>query len=507
MNGLHTDGEARFRWEAIDIQSARRPPRATMNQRLTWNPPIWFALPVLAIAAGALVAYHFLFALVVSFAAIALMALVRPVRARSSRIRTFGRFEETALLLLVGGPLVLGYGFANLGVAGSVPIPLAEILLVPLVIKAIIDRPSTLNQRFLRPLALLWLFTLCRLVIDLPTWGIDALRDATIIFESAAIFVGYWAGRSAEPEYWIGRLKWIFLAVFFYASLYPWRAILLEHSPVVGLQRDVPLLGSMAGVDFAVAAGLMFFACHGSGWRRILLIVWGAVLLAVFQARSLYIIVPAAALVAGWLLRKNTRLVVASLLIAPIALLAVDGLRASGIQGRIGPLEPSFYGEQLGTILGSEGAGAGSRADRLDWMSDTIERVTSSTTNTLFGLGFGPDLALGFRDAGEGAVRKPHNDLLEIFGRMGLVGLLLFLMLLARLVLPLIPAARRGRSAPLFAFILATATIYLMGAAVQPLLAFPYGAIPLFFLLGLGFGHRQAGHTRPRPDDFKVSEM
>ena len=74
-------------------------------------------------------------------------------------------------------------------------------------------------------------------------------------------------------------------------------------------------------------------------------------------------------------------------------------------------------------------------------------------------------------------MRQPHNDYLETFGRTGIPGLACFVGLLAAVFLPVLRAARRA----------ATAIVpYLVIAAAQPLLAFPYGTVPLFTLGGIG---------------------
>jgi O-antigen ligase len=112
----------------------------------------------------------------------------------------------------------------------------------------------------------------------------------------------------------------------------------------------------------------------------------------------------------------------------------------------------------------------------------------SSLPSALFGVGLGPDLASGFRLAGDVFVRKPHNDYLEILARTGIVGLGLFLWLVGVLVVPLGMAARRSSrlEGRFCAWVLATSVCYFGIANTQPLLAFPYGAVPLFFFLGAG---------------------
>jgi O-antigen ligase len=85
-------------------------------------------------------------------------------------------------------------------------------------------------------------------------------------------------------------------------------------------------------------------------------------------------------------------------------------------------------------------------------------------------------------------VRKPHDDYLEVFARTGIVGLALFLWILIAALTPVVRRVRRGDGAEarFCVWILAASCVYLLIAATQPLLAFPYGTVPLFTLLGMG---------------------
>ena len=76
-----------------------------------------------------------------------------------------------------------------------------------------------------------------------------------------------------------------------------------------------------------------------------------------------------------------------------------------------------------------------------------------------------------------------------MFARLGLIGLGIFVLLIGAALKALIHGSRRS-AAPRERFfqqwVLANSFIYLFIAGTQPLLAYPYGTIPLFGILGAG---------------------
>jgi O-antigen ligase len=180
--------------------------------------------------------------------------------------------------------------------------------------------------------------------------------------------------------------------------------------------------------------------------------------------------------------------VVAAVVGVAVGLSLLSGAARLGVQGRLGELSLSFYVAHFRTLLGEAGPGAGTIVGRANWWTATADEWQSSLPSALFGVGLGPDLASGFRLTGDIFVRKPHNDYLEILARTGIVGLGLFLWLVGVLVVPLGMAARRSShlEGRFCAWVLATSVCYFGIANTQPLLAFPYGAVPLFFFLGAG---------------------
>lgn len=402
-----------------------------------------------------------------------------------------GRLAAQAALV---GTLVLLYGFANVGIPGGVVgVPLTEVLLLVGLVAAVGDRRGPVGRRAVRWwVALLGLAAL-RLVVDAPRFGLLAIRDALMPVEAGFLVLGYRLGRTGA-EGLVRWLRWVFLACAISYALYPAREILAAAGPIVGIQRPVPLLGQYAGAGPAAIAGCLFMLLLRP-FGRWSLIVAGLFIgeLLMFQGRGDYLaLATALALLMGLggpggrLARVRRRIaggvVVAALLAAVVFPLAPVG--------RIREVSPEFYLQHVATLFGREGPGAGTIRDRLSWYRHAWEQVRAAPYGPILGVGYGADLTGGFTVAGGVSVRQPHNDYLEVFARTGILGLVVFVGLLASLFVPLLRAARDPVGAERRFLWWATGTIvaYLVVSAAQPLLAFPYGAVPLFTFAGAGLG-------------------
>jgi hypothetical protein len=132
---------------------------------------------------------------------------------------------------------------------------------------------------------------------------------------------------------------------------------------------------------------------------------------------------------------------------------------------------------------------------RLAWWNALTTDVTSSVEGTLFGIGFGTDLTAPFglqTDVEDGRpLRSPHDFLLTVFARTGLVGVALWSVwigLWLRQALGGIRAASRGGNSAeadyrlwLMVFPVAMIVAALFGVVLEG----PYGAIPCYLLLGM----------------------
>jgi hypothetical protein len=159
-----------------------------------------------------------------------------------------------------------------------------------------------------------------------------------------------------------------------------------------------------------------------------------------------------------------------------------------GPEGRLGQVTPGFVTAHVSTLWGRDGPSAGSVEHRKQWMTTVIEEVREHRLAWLTGLGLGPDLTSGFEGNSGTLVRKPHNDYLEVFARLGLPALLLFGGVLITAWVRVLRAARRVAppEAGFLWWVVATAALFMLIAATQPLLFYTYGTMPLFVALGAG---------------------
>lgn len=409
--------------------------------------------------------------------------------------------ERATTLILVYGVMILGKGWANLGIPGAIPIPATEILFVPLAAIALMNRSTRLETRILLPLCLYATLVGIRLFFDYPVWHIFAIRDTTPALEAFILVVGYRAVMRDGVEAWSRRMRHLAVVVLIYGTLYPFVSDAGVTSPTVGLQRDAPLLDP-TGVKFSVIAMSLYFWIFGKGWVRFASLGLAIGLLAQYQARSLYVMMPIAILVSGWATRSTLRTLVRIVPAVVIAGLIIIWASANAIEGTEGPISTDFLSSHLGTLTGAEGPNAKTIDARQNFFSKTVSEVSQNPGTLIVGLGLGPDLTFGQWIGKEGQlVRNPHNSYLETFARTGLLGFTLWMWVLLGCLIPIARRARSG-SGPterFCAWILAAAVVYLGVAGVQPIMAFPYGAVPAFFLLGMGVAAAKTKRIDPEP--------
>ncbi|CAN5701984.1 hypothetical protein BH24ACT26_BH24ACT26_05010 [soil metagenome] len=450
-----------------------------------WRPIA--AASAVAIAAGLAAAIYpmgaFLLAGVVLVAAFAL--------------RDTAAMERGMMVLLLGGAVMLGYGFANLGIrTGAIPLPATELLFLPLAAFALADRRTRLDPRVLLPLSLYATLVAIRLVFDFPVWGVFAVRDTTAALEAFILVVGYRAIARDGVGPWIRRLGYIFGAVLLWGATYPWAKQIEALGPTVGLQRATPLL-DQRGVKFTVVAAGLYFLVFTTGWKRMVALGLVAGLIGIFQARTLYILFPLTILLLGWALHQFGRI---ALQLVPVVLIGAGLIVFAGsldVEGRRGEVNFQFISAHALTLTGQEGPKSGTIRGRVEWFERTMDFVTSSPGYVAVGVGLGPDLTFGMLEGDEGqAVRKPHDDYLEVFARTGLLGFTLFIWMLLACLIPIARKARSGTGTEerFCAFVLAASFVYLGVAGAQPLLSFSYGSVPLFSLLGMGVAASRPGH-------------
>lgn len=451
--------------------------------------PFWPGSLATAVVVGAIVAIK-------STIAVAILALFGALGIVHLRA---WRFVAAGLLL---GLMLLTYGFHSIPVSiiglGAVPLP--DVLLAfclaasaPVWWEAM---RTGLRQRWLLLYAALIIFVLARLTVDIPKSGVAAVRDAVFVFEVSAFLVGI-----ALSRYWYGEtltagLNRLFYVISAWYLLIPFGGLLAKISPVVGLDGAVPLI-TFTGSDFFAAIAFFWFL-RGRGVTDA---IWaGFALFAVLfrQGRITYLAVaftyvlwmlPSIRVRGGAAVRRRAIVLGAVALISLTVALAV----VPHSTGRVGQeVGLATVGRQLNTLVSREGVGSGSINDRLDWWSATVERTTSTALGPVVGIGLGEDLARGFTIVAGVQIRKPHNDYLETWARLGAVGLALWVVLIAIAV----RMALHVNHPSLSRWPIALCAIPLVIAAAQPFFAFSYGGIPYWMLLGVLAGNGDAARAQ-----------
>jgi hypothetical protein len=400
-------------------------------------------------------------------------------------------FERSLTMLLVGGAMAMGYGWANIGIPGPIPIPLTEILLLPLVALALLNPDTRVERRILVPLSLFGLLVAVRLLFDFPVWHIYALRDTTEAVEAFVLVVGYRAVMRDGVSFWIKNMRYLAGLVLAWGTVYPlFPSLTTSAGPTVGLQRPTSILDP-TGVKFSVIAAALYFVVFSKGWVRqiaVLGLVTG--LLGVYQARTLFILLPLSILVLGWAMHRLGRsfaFLMAGLLLGIGVILWAQTHAVQG--GNHQQTSLQYTTDELGTLAGHQGPHSATIAARQGFLKEDLRFVFHSPFTAVVGVGLGPDLTFGQYIGNQGQlVRNPHDDYLEQLTRLGILGFSLWIAVLLNLLVPIARAARRGfgETEKFCAWILASGLVYLGVAGAQPLLSFPYGSIPLFFLLGMG---------------------
>jgi O-antigen ligase len=422
--------------------------------------------------------------------------------------------EAWQILTLVSltGFVVLNYGFENL----TIPLgplrflPIGElVMIVALALAALRCHGSVLRRALQNPsivciLALL-LLSLIHLAVDLPNYGMYALRDSTFSFEALFLLLGIlWAVRERNVELLGKWLLFLFIVNTIYSYTFPWAEQLQTWSPSSGPFHSVPLLGNYQDLAIYLVAGALFciwVAPSVVQWPRWVLRVLAVAQLGglgVLQSRTMFVGI-ALVLVLLVLLRETKSMAqflstvawAFGALVLALSLLSAGDLK---LQGRLGTVDLSSLKKEVKSIWPSspESAELGHESDRRTWYGEVWDKARSNPQYVLVGVGYGQPLIDFISDTGQ-PVRQPHNSTLNVFGRLGLVGLSIWLVFLFTLLKRLWRAAHgsrkiKGISPPLFLWLFAFCLLGLLDSMVQPYFEFSHSAVPFFFLMGVALG-------------------
>jgi O-antigen ligase len=416
-----------------------------------------------------------------------------------------GYFAGIAPDALVAGAVLLGYlvgnrGFAQIHVPGIPLLPGEVALGAGLLFSAWrMARSKTLFVRSdgLNVFLLLWIVVCSlRLPLDFRLHGFVAIRDFAFVYYALFFFLAQtWSAQGRARRYLDACLSVGFGLVAPVAGAFTLWPEIVTRLTVAG----VPLIfikGDVAGAF--MAAGVFWFGARYAQRRT-----WLSVVLATSCAAGVLFANSRASVVAlllgaVWLaVLRERRMVKVLLCVALLGslLLAVEATVAttSGRTSRVFRLY-----ESLRTITDFSGTRTPATADlgdkpdnnrfRLVWWQAVLDQTLQD--GVWLGLGFGQDLADEFLrryyadNSDEFNVRSPHNILITVFARTGLVGLLCFLAVLGAYWLRAWRTARDRPDTGAGALWLVPGAIFI-SACFGVVLEGPMGAVVFWTTLGL----------------------
>jgi hypothetical protein len=347
------------------------------------------------------------------------------------------------------GPLIAGYllfdkAFAYLHLPGM-PLYVGEMVLAVGVLGTLAAtgylRVPVRDEPILALLGVFMFWGLIRLLPNVSTYGIDALRDSALWYYCLFAFLACAAlARSPNlPERLIAQLSrltpwlllWLTISLITvpladYAPSVPFTTVsVLSHKPGNAAIAALPVLGCMWLFPDGRRAG------SRGVWSIMALVI---IALAATQNRGGMLGVAAGAMVGLAFVRDRLRLIGHAVVIIALGLGLATLLSLKipfpGAQGR------EFSATQLvDNVLSVEGGDSpGNLGGTVEGRQELWSRVLDKQTmdgHLVDGSGFGPNLAsqVGVYDDGKDTLRSPHNSHLDILARMGLVGFSLWIAL------------------------------------------------------------------------------
>lgn len=423
------------------------------------------------------------------------------------------RLVRLPLNVIALGVAVFGYIAGNRGFAQLMPLPGVPLLPAEaalLVAGGWWAAATALERRLpwaadtLNRLVLLWIVAgTARLCFGVREYGLLALRDYAMVYYAFFFFIAQHQARDDAARRFLhglmlaatvlalpGMLLTEAFPAFFYGQL------TVNGSPLIYYKGD------LGRIFVGVGSLLLFYAAR----RRHRYWAWPVSAVMFLYVASgenraamvgLLFALGLLLLARRWKYAALQGTVTAVAASATIALAVVFGNswaeeRLHGVADRLRSLA-DLQGLASYESEDSSNKGDNNRYRQIWWKNVVIDTWEG---NPLFGLGFGHDLAKSFAQefspegAEEFAARSPHSIVLSVFGRLGFIGLGLWLALCVVLLRETWNALHRGSDVNRWAQWCAIWVI-LIGATFGVVLEGPMGAVPFWTMLGLA--HRPAG--------------
>ncbi|QGM44440.1 O-antigen ligase family protein [Methylocystis heyeri] len=417
--------------------------------------------------------------------------------------------NKYAVPLIMAGNILFSWSFSQIRLPPGGGAPLSEAVLALCFLtfstRAVLEEMGEVIC--LAPFILWWVFCIGWAALGISDYGLWALRDASQAIDSLYLIVGFNYARNDQD---LNRLvKWapwlVGLAAVNTLVGYTFRTEIAKFSPTITTEHGeaTPIFGSFdLGVTVLIWAAtyLVITAPENKSSLGRMAVAGGLVSYAIvmFQTRTGYLQL-LSMLLLFLFVRRKAGLQLLSFLPMLLLVVAVLGLAGAKISGRLGnEISMDFFVGHLGAIFGSADrnseavtAAASGVDQRLQWWTLIYEKVTSDPWSFLTGLGYGFPL-VPFTNSQGIQVREPHNSIISVFARSGLIGLFAFVWMHIELF---VNSFRSYYAARVLTFsrewqdmvlwLIAFHILLLAGAGGEDVMEKPFHAVPYYFLWGV----------------------
>lgn len=419
---------------------------------------------------------------------------------------------EPMLLVVLAGYAFFDRAFAYIHIPGT-PLFISEIV-IAFGVFALLGSRTGLSAAWresapFRILAAYMAWGGILLILGLPTWGLDAVRDSALWYYGiVAVFVvsllltdpnriGSWLRLFGRATPWM--LAWFPVAVVLDAAF-------IDSFPSVP-DSEISIVSHRTG-NIAVMAGmaLAFLWLIDSDEelfdRRQRAVLTGlgtvVILFAGLRNRGGFVAAAVALFVAFLFMRRSRSNLTAIMVGVAVVLLSI-GLVADVRMELFGEREVSVqqFVDNLVSVV-DRSAGGARQQSTTEWRLEIWGRVLDDVTalHPVTGFGPGPDLGDRYEITGDGELplRNPHNSHVGVLARMGFVGAILWAALWLAWLAELLGLRRRltaegrTREASVAAWLIVSATAILVNAIFDPTLEGPQVGWWLWALFGAGVG-------------------
>ena len=416
------------------------------------------------------------------------------------------KIRTNVVLIVVFLYLLFDHGFQLVRIppGAGFGVPIGEFVILFFIVTSFADIKHFSSFASVAPITifLIWFAQgITQIFLGLFENGFWAMRDATFVIESFFVWIGFVV---SSGKYFFLRLRsWLnaFLTIAIVYSLgYPFREYLEGLSPriVSANGKSVPIFFNFVSTPILIQlAALRNTLTKSNRFNILSLAITGGLLvyaLAFWQSRTIYLQIIVLGIILAFFKRDVFSRLTFTLIIGFFLLLFALAMGIE-IEGRIGQkISLEFFVEHFEAIWGKSSERTVDAANgfgwRLELWSGIWNQLNENTRNLFFGLGFGEPLIDFLGPEGE-VVRIPHNTIMTILGRMGLIGLTSFVVIHIALIRSWFLAYRYCKTRRLYkesALLLILLSLFsLIGVygIGESSVEMPYLAIPYYFFWGI----------------------